>query len=63
MKWEDFTVRYERKSESHRINGKSNPSETKLASIKVIYSPSEYSPYPLTYLSHSLIDSEFFPYW
>jgi hypothetical protein len=33
MKWGDFTVRYERKSESYRINGKSNPSEKKLASI------------------------------
>jgi hypothetical protein len=62
MKWGDFTVRYERKSESYRIKSKSNP-EKKLASIKVIYCPSEYSLYPLIYPSHSFTDSEFFAYW
>jgi hypothetical protein len=63
MKWGDFTVRYERKPESCRIRSKRNPSEKKLASIKVIYCPSEYSPYPLIDPSHSLTGSEFFAFW
>jgi hypothetical protein len=54
-KWGDFTVRYERKSESYRINGKSNPSEKKVASTELIYCPAKYSPYTLIYPSHSLI--------